>query len=74
MNEIWVQIYYLMSTNIVKLYNELDWGKSRKIKSDWEDIWTKDELKDIAEIESDLNPRSNNENETDELSDDALPF
>ena len=57
-----------------ELQEKIEWEKSRKIKSDWEDIWTMDELKDIAEIEADLNPRSNNENETDELSDDELPF
>ena len=52
--------------NIIE--EKIDWEKNKKMDKDWENIWTKNELKQITEIEADLNPLSNHEDE------DDLPF
>jgi len=64
------QIINQKSTEMNILEEKIGWEKNKKMDKDWENIWTKNELKQITEIEADLNPLSNHEDEDE----DDLPF
>ena len=64
------QIINQKSTEMNIIEEKSDWEKNKKMNKDWENIWTKNELKQITEIEADLNPLSNHEDEDE----DDLPF